>query len=297
MDNEPSWELYRSYLSVMHKGSLSGAGRALGLAQPTVGRHIEALEKSLGFSLFTRSQLGLIPTPAALELKPYAEAMDSSAAALMRAAESQGDVKGTVRISASEIIGAEVLAPIVTQLRTTHPGLKIELALTNRVQDLLLREADIAIRMTQPLQDALIARRVGVVELGLHAHPHYLQQHGTPESLAELARHALIGFDAETPFLRAASKALPGWNRDAFALRTDSDLAQLALIRAGAGIGICRVVLARRAPELIRVLGDEFSFPLETWVTMHEGLRDSSRCKAVFDAMFVGLQAYLDKVT
>lgn len=133
MDNEPSWELYRSYLSVMHKGSLSGAGRALGLAQPTVGRHIEALEKSLGFSLFSRSQLGLIPTPAALELKPYAEAMDSSAAALMRAAESQGDVKGTVRISASEIIGAEVLAPIVTQLRTTHPGLKIELALTNRV--------------------------------------------------------------------------------------------------------------------------------------------------------------------
>ncbi|HSX60385.1 MAG TPA: LysR family transcriptional regulator [Tahibacter sp.] len=293
MTNEPSWELYRSYLGVLQEGSLSGAARALGLAQPTVGRHVEALETSLGLALFTRSQLGLLPTPAALELKPFAEAMRSSAAALMRAAQSQGGVKGTVRISASEVVGAEVLPAIVAPLRSAHPQLSIELVLTNRVQDLLQREADIAIRMTAPTQAALIARRIGAVELGLHAHPRYLDDYGTPRTLTELSGHALIGFDEETPFLRAARKALPAWRRDAFALRTDSDLAQLALIRAGAGIGICQVPLARRTPELVRVLPDALSFPLETWVTMHEDLRHSARCKAAFDALVAGLERYL----
>lgn len=293
MDSEPSWELYRSYLSVLQEGSLSGAARALGLAQPTLGRHIEALEKSLGLSLFTRSQQGLMPTAAALELKPYAEAMGSSAAALMRAAESQGSLTGTVRVSASEVVGAEVLPPIVARLRNAHPQLTIELVLTSRVQDLLLREADIAIRMTQPTQDALIAQRVGVVELGLYAHRDYLRDRGVPQTVAELSQHALIGFDEETAFLRAARKHLPAWRREAFALRTDSDLAQIALVRAAAGIGFYHVALAQRIPTLVRVLDDQVSFPMDTWVTMHEGLRHSLRCKIVFDALALGLQAHL----
>lgn len=289
MTTEPSWELYRSYLSVLKEGSLSGAARALGLAQPTVGRHVEALEKSLGLDLFTRSQTGLLPTPAALELKPYAEAMSSSAAALMRAAVSQGDVEGTVRISASEVIGSEVLPSIVVQLQAAHPRLKIELALTNRVEDLLLREADIAVRMTRPDQGALLARRIGVVELGLYAHRGYLHKRSVPKKPSDLATHALIGFDEETPFLRAASKALPGWRRNAFTVRTDSDLAQFALIRAGAGIGVCQVALARRYPELVRILADDFTFPLAMWVAMHEDLRHSARCKVPFDALCAGL--------
>ncbi|MBR8455942.1 LysR family transcriptional regulator [Burkholderia dolosa] len=293
MASEPGWELYRSYLGVLREGSLSGAARALGLAQPTVGRHIEALEKSLGLDLFTRSQSGLLPTPAALELRPYAEAMSSSAAALMRAADSQGGVKGTVRISASEVIGAEVLPPIVADLQATYPELRIELALTNRVHDLLLREADIAVRMTRPQQNALLVRRVGVLEVGLYAHRAYLARRGTPQTPSELAKHALIGFDEETPFLRAAASTLPvEWRRHAFMVRSDSDLAQLALIRAGAGIGVCQVALARRDPQLVRVLPDVFSFPLETWVTMHEDLRHSARCKATFDALFDGLQRH-----
>ena len=292
MEAQPSWELYRSYLSVLQEGSLSGASRALGLAQPTVGRHIEALENALGLSLFTRSQTGLLPTSAALELKPFAEAMGTSAAALLRAAESQGEVKGTVRVTASEVVGVEVLPSIVAQLQAAHPLLKIELSLTSRVQDLLLREADIAIRMTRPIQDALIARRVGVVELGLYAHKQYLRDHSAPKTIAELTKHALIGFDVETPFVRAATKGFPVWRRDAFALRTDSDLAQLALIRAGAGIGVCQVALAKRNAELKRILAGQFSMPLETWVTMHEDLRHSARCKVTFDALFLGLQSH-----
>ena len=294
MDTNIGWELYRSYLSVLQEGSLSAAARALGVAQPTLGRHIATLEKSLGLTLFTRSHLGLLPTEAALALKGFAEEMNSTAAAMKRAAESQGaGIKGTVRITASEVMGVEVLPPIVAQLQNEHPALKLELVLTNRVQDLLRREADIAIRMTQPKQDLLIARRVGMVEVGFHAHQTYLNDHGTPHSLEDLAQHVLIGFDEETPFVRTARKALPVWHRDAFTLRTDSDLAQLALIRAGAGIGICQVVLAKRDTQLVRVLPNHFTFSMETWLTMHEDLRHSPRCKITFDALLAGLQRHV----
>ena len=294
MDTDIGWELYRSFLGVLREGSLSGAARALGVAQPTVGRHVAALEEALGLLLFTRSQTGLLPTEAALELKTHAEAMSSSAAAIKRAADSQGEgIRGTVRVTASEVIGVEVLPPILARLQAEHPALHIELSLSNRVQDLLRRESDIAIRMTAPKQDQLVARRVGEVELGLHAHQSYLKRRGTPASLDELRGHALIGFDEETPYLRAARKAFPTWNRDAFAVRADSDLAQLAMIRAGGGIGICQVMLAKRDSKLTRVLPQHMSLKLETWLTMHGDLRQSPRCKLAFDGLLRGLQSYL----
>ncbi|MBC7917526.1 MAG: LysR family transcriptional regulator [Rhodoferax sp.] len=292
---EIGWELYRSYLGVLEEGSLSGAARAMGIAQPTVGRHVDALEKALGVVLFTRSQTGLLPTDAALALQPFAQAMSSSAAALKRAAESQGSgIKGTVRVTASEVIGQEVLPAIVAQLQSEHPGLKVELVLTSRVQDLLQREADIAVRMTQPKQEQLIARRIGTLPLGLHAHKRYLDKHGTPASLADLAQHALIGFDEETPYLRAARKAFPMWNRDNFAVRTDSDTGQLALIRAGCGIGVCQVAVAARDPNLVNILPGSIPLALETWLTMHEDLRNNPRCKVTFDALLKGLQDYVN---
>lgn len=292
---EIGWELYRSYLGVLEEGSLSGAARALGIAQPTVGRHIDALEKALGLALFTRSQTGLLPTDAARALQPFAQSMNSSAAALRRAAESQGSgIRGAVRITASEVMGVEVLPPIVAQLQETYPDLKVELVLTNRVQDLLQREADIAVRMTPPKQEQLIARRVGEVHLGFHAHPRYLARRGTPQTLDDLAQHALIGFDDENAFIRAARKDFPLWQREAFALRTDNDVAQLALIRAGCGIGVCQNLLARRDPQLVRLLPEHFTLTLETWLTMHEDLRNTPRCKVAFDALLKGLQAYME---
>ena len=294
MASDISWELYRSFLGVLKEGSLSGAARALDIAQPTVGRHIAALEKSLGLALFTRSQTGLMPTEAAQSLRGFAESMQSTAASLERAAASQGaGVRGTVRVTCSDVIGVEVLPPIVTALRDQYPDLTVELVLTNRVQDLLRREADIAVRMARPRQELLVARRVGEIKVGLHAHRRYLDRHGTPSSIADLATHSLIGFDEATEFIRNASKALPGWRREAFALRTDSDLAQLALIRSGSGIGICQVAIARRDDAIVRVLPKQISLSLETWITMHEDLRNSPRCKVTFEALVKGLQHHV----
>jgi DNA-binding transcriptional LysR family regulator len=294
MASNLSWELYRTFLAVLTEGSLSGAARALGITQPTAGRHVEALEQAFGQPLFTRSQTGLLPTEAATALRGYAEAMRSTAAALERAASGRGEeMRGVVRISASEVIGVEVLPPVIAQLRRAHPELVVELVVTNRLQDLLQREADIAVRMTRPVQEVLIARHIGAVEAGLHARDDYLAAHGVPTALDDLANHALIGFDETTPFLRTAAKAFPMWRREAFSIRAGSDLAQLAMIRAGCGIGFCQAGVARRDPRLVRVLGDVCTFELDTWITMHEDLRGNPRCKAAFDALAEGLSAYV----
>lgn len=292
MASNIEWELYRTYLAVMREGSLSGAARVLGVAQPTVGRHIAALESALGLALFTRSQTGFLPTEAARALQPHAQAMESMAASLERTAASYGDgVRGVVRVTASEVIGIDVLPPVLAGLRAAYPDLAIELLLSNQVQDLLQREADVAVRMARPTQEQLVARRVGGVALGLHAHASYLARRGAPASLDELSGHDLIGYDRPSPYVREALKRWPQFGRTA--LRCDSDVAQLALIRAGAGIGICQVALARRTPGLVRLLPDAFGPLLDTWVTMHEDLRDSPRCRVVFDALAAALEAHV----
>lgn len=291
---EPGWDLYRTFLAVLREGSLSGAARALDLAQPTIGRHADALERALGVQLFLRSQHGLSPTDAALELKPYAEAMSAAAAALARTASGAGGaVRGSVRVTASDVIGVEVLPPILARLREEHPELRIELAISGSLDDLLKREADIAVRMVEPQQGSLVVRWIGDIPLGLHARGDYLDRHGTPASLKDLKTHSVIGFDRETPWIRASLAAVPDFDPSVFSLRSDSDVAQLAAIRAGAGIGVCQVPLARRDPELRRVLEDHFELRLKTYVAMHEDLRSTARCRAVFDALVEGLVGYV----
>jgi DNA-binding transcriptional LysR family regulator len=189
-------------------------------------------------------------------------------------------------------VGAEVLPPILAELHAAHPEITLELALSNRTEDLLQREADIAIRMVRPTQQALSARFVGNIELGLYARREYLERRGVPASIADLRRHALIGFDHENAFIRSVRARGFPVERSMFTLRTDSDLAQLAALRAGFGIGACQLGLARRDPQLVRVMAKSFSFNLEVWIVMHSDLRTSARCRVVADALAKGLAAY-----
>lgn len=292
---EPDWSLYRTFLAVLQEGSLSAAARALAVTQPTVARHIAALESAVGFQLFTRSQRGLAATEGALELRPYAQSLAATAAAMMRAASGQGKVvRGTVRVSASEIMGAEVLPPILSSLRQQHAGLEIELVLSNAVDNLLRRDADIAVRMVEPVQEALLVRRLGSVTLGLHAHRRYLDRAGVPRTLKSLQNYSVIGFDRETPAIRDMRARLPGFESICFALRTDSDIAHLMAIKAGFGIGVCQVALARREPDLARVLPGAFDLKLGVWLAMHEDLRSTPRCRAVFDGLAAALRTHVD---
>ncbi|SFJ12489.1 LysR family transcriptional regulator [Caulobacter sp. UNC279MFTsu5.1] len=291
--SDPDWSLYRAFLAVMTEGSLSAAARALGLTQPTLGRQVAQLERALGVALFTRSPQGLKPTDAALDLQPHAQAMAGAAGALVRAASGAGDTaRGVVRLTASEIVGAEVLPAILADFRPLHPGVTVELSLDNQQQDLLRGAADIAVRMVRPTQDALVARRLADTHLGLYAHRRYLEAEGAPATLDALADHALIGFDKGTPFLRGLVQHVP-LPPQGFAFRADSDLAQLAAVRAGFGIGFVQHGVARRDPDLVPVCPGQIGFDLPVWLVMHEDLRATLRMRAMFDHLAEGLSAFL----
>lgn len=292
---EPDWNLYRSFLAVLREKSLSAAARALNLTQPTLARHIDALEAAMGFELFTRSQQGLTPTEAAVELAPYAENVEANTAALLRIASGLGQtVKGTVRISASEIVGAEILPSMLARLRREYPALEFELVLSNALDNLLRHDADIAVRMVEPAQEALVVRKLGTVSLGLHAHKDYLERAGTPASLGDLAGHSVIGFDRETPAIRAMRSRVPGAETLRYAFRADSDIAQWRAIKAGFGVGICQVRLAKPDRDLVHLLPAAFELQLGVWLAMHENLRATPRCRAVFDGLASGLADYLN---
>jgi DNA-binding transcriptional LysR family regulator len=293
--NEPNWDLYRSLLAVLEHGSLSAAARELGLTQPTMGRHIETLEGMLGQQLFTRSQQGLAPSEAALALKPFAEVLAATSSALVRAAgDAKGRVSGTVRISASEMIGVEVLPPIIARLQDEHPELEVELSTTDAVEDVLNREADVAVRMTEPTQKALVARHIGAIPLGMYVHKRYIARHGKPMSFDDLSQHRFIGYDRHGAYARSMMKLIPGAENARFAYRTDSNVAQFAAVKAGCAIGVCQVRLAEEIGDLVRLFEHEFELSLQTWVVMHEDLRGSPRCRATFDALVRGLTAYMN---
>ena len=288
-----NWDHLRSFLAVLEGGSLSAAARALGLTQPTVARHIELLEASLAAKLFSRAPSGLTPTDTARRLEPRAREMAMAAAALERAAQGAPEhLSGLVRIAASNVVGAEVLPSILRDLRAEERGLCFEIELSDSPSDLLRREADIAVRMTPPSQKALVARHVGDARLGLHAHVEYLAQRGRPYALTDLKGHDLIGFDRE---IEAARRIIPGavfLQRDQFAYLTDNHLAQLAAIRAGCGIGVCQTGLAARDPALERLFADEFDYPMQIWIVMHEDLRRDQRMRRVFNHLASAFARY-----
>lgn len=293
MHQADDWNAYRSFLGVLRAGSLSGAARTLGLSQPTLGRHVEALEAGLGTALFTRSVRGLAPTDVALAIRPHAEAIEAAAEAVRRVISAPADApSGVVRITASEIVGGAVLPGILRDLRTRHAGLVFELSLSNQTEDLMRRDADIAVRMVKPAQGALIAAHVGKVGLGLFARRDYLARYGTPANFAALAGHAMIGFDRETPFLTMAQKRL-NLERSMFALRTDSDLAALAALRDGFGLGICQIPLAKALPDLVHILPGQIAFELEIWIVMHEDLKRVRRMRTTFDHLTERMRAYV----
>jgi DNA-binding transcriptional LysR family regulator len=289
-----SWDLLGAFLAVMRAGSLSGASRSLGVAQPTVRRQIETLEEVLGGALFTRSQTGLTPTEMAVTTLPYAESMAGAAEALVRSTSAPSDAdRGTVRVTCSEVVGGAVLPPMLVSLCRAHPQLQIELSLSNANEDLLRRDADVAVRMAQPTQGALVAKRVGAVKLGFFATEAYLADRGVPRSGGDLLRgHALLGRDRDTSFFPALAAAGLSLKRKDFALRTDNDAAYLASLRAGIGIGVCQVPLAAGPPRLQRVL-PKVSFELPVWVVTHENLRASRRVSLVFEHLVDSLGAYV----
>jgi len=290
-DQAHSWDSYRAFRAVLATGSLSAAARQLATTAPTIARHIEALEAGLGVMLFTRSSQGLQATSAARVLAPEIEAMAAAEASVRRLASGEEESEaGVVRLTASEIVGTEVLPGLLAGFAERYPDIEIELSLTNRREDLLRRDADIAVRMVRPEQEMLVAKKVGVAEVGFYAHRYYLEREGVPQSLAEILQHALIGFDQESNVL--GQSALAGVTRDVFHFRCDRDVGQLALLRAGLGIGGCQRRIAERDPALLPLLPDLNLMSMEVWLVMHHDVRTVRRMRLLYDWLGQALQDF-----
>lgn len=286
------WEQLEAFAATLEHGSLSGASRSLGLAQPTVRRRVEALEAALGQPLFVRSANGLVPTETAESVAPVARAMQSHARALVRAGSARPEATaGVVRVTVPAILGVHVLPPRLAGLRAQAPDLHLEWVTSDAVDDLLRRDADLAVRTVAPSQSALVARRIGTIAIGLAASPDYLARHGDPTVLDELVQHALITDDRRGQLLMVLGQ----WGLDvadvSAVLRSDDTLAQLAAVRAGLGVGVCQVPLMDEL-GLVRVL-PALEVLLPVWVVVHEDLRRLTRVRRVFDYLVETLTAYL----
>jgi len=278
------WSLVRSFLAVLEKGSLLAASRDLQLSQPTIGRHVAELESQLGLVLFDRNGRGLLPTEAAYHLAESARIMQSGADQLARnVLGADLGASGTVRITASQPVSCYVLPPLLAQMRLSLPDVQVELVASNEVSNLLRREADIAVRMVQPQQASIIARRVGKVTLRACAHQDYLRRRGVPRQPNDLLAHDLIGGDRNDDTLKgfAAQGLVVG--REQFAFRADDLIVVWQAVRAGLGVGFVSEHLIRSDPAVIPVLPKLKIEPLPVWLAVHKEIRTSKRIRAVYD--------------
>jgi DNA-binding transcriptional LysR family regulator len=289
------WNLLRAFIAVYDAGTLTEAARRLATTQPSVGRHMRALETALGEALFRRLPGRLDPTAAAHRLYGRVAGMRGCVQEAERAFAQSGErVAGTVRVATSEVYAPHVVVPILAKLLAEHPELEIELSVSNRADNLLRRDADIAVRFFRPEQDDVIAVHVGDTELALYAHESFVARHGEPAGWDLPAESFVAGFDREPaplgPLFRGAGPQTPV----RFRLRTDAILARYAAVETGLGVGVYLADVAARRPGLRRILADRMGQRLPVWLCAHAELRRSASMRSVWVALENGIRAHLD---
>jgi DNA-binding transcriptional LysR family regulator len=287
------WNLIRSFVAVAETGSLSAAARRLAASQPTLGRHVAELEQALGVVLFRRGHSGYELTEQGAALLERAQTVGEAANAFARLATGATEqVGGTVRVAASEVVSAYVLPPMLARLRQAEPAIEVEIVASNQVENLLRRDADIAVRMVAPLQQDLIARKIADLPLAACAAKSYLARRGRPERAEDLLSHDLVGFDRGMDIINGFAALGVAVDRHAFALRTDNQIVLWEAIRTGNGVGFAQRQLAERDPLVETILPELSLPPLPMWLAMHRDVRTSARVRRVADFLFAELKRY-----
>ncbi|TPI17432.1 LysR family transcriptional regulator [Mesorhizobium sp. B4-1-1] len=287
------WNLIKSFVTVAETGSLSAAARKLSASQPTLGRHIGELEQELGVTLFRRGRSGYALTEAGATLFEQGKVVSEQASAFSRLALGSAEaIEGTVRIAASEVVAAYVLPDMTARLGIEEPGVEVEIVASNQVENLLRRDADIAIRMVKPVQNELIARKVCDISLCACAAISYLDRRGRPLGPADLVHHALVGFDRSDEMIRAFVQHGIPVTRGSFRFRADNQIVLWEAVRAGNGIGLGQQPLAERDPLMEMVLPGLPLPVLPVWLAMHRDVRTSMRIRRVADFLHEELKRY-----
>lgn len=286
------WNRARAFLVTAEEGSLSAAARALGMAQPTLGRQVSALEEELGVVLFERVGRGLTLTPGGLELLDHVRAMGDAAGRVSLSAGGQTQsIEGSICITASEIYSAYLLPPIVARLRREAPGIEVEVVASNAAVDLRRREADIAIRSFRPTQPDLIARRMHDDYARFYAAQAYFGRKGRPERIEDLRDVEFIGFDRTPVMMDGLRKMGLDVTAQNFPVLIANHIVQWQMVREGVGIGMFPEAVGDGAPGVERVFPDLAPMEIPMWLTTHRELNSSRRVRLVFDMMYEMLAA------
>lgn len=286
------WNLIKSFLAVIDHQTLMSAAKELSISQPTLGRHITDLEQTTGLVLFDRSRNGMRPTQAALILAAQARDMQRDANAFALAASARDEqLEGTVRITASQVVANFILPDIIAKFSRLEPGIQIELVPSNNVQNLLARDADIALRMTRPMQNDTIMRKATDMTLGTYAHKDYLKNAPPLENTADLKNHKIIGFDRDNLIIQGLAAGGIDMVREDFAVRTDDQVAYIHLLFSGIGIGFAANIIARKNNALVRILEEIPISPLPIWLVSHHELKTNPRIRRTMDYLFEEIKA------
>jgi DNA-binding transcriptional LysR family regulator len=286
------WSLLQSFLRVAQEGSLSAAARRHGLSQPTLGRHMRALEQALGQPLLKPALRGQVLTPLGSALLDHLRAMDEAAArAALVASGRQTGLAGSVRVTAARVVAQYHLPPILAALRRDLPEIQIDLIASDQPENLLYREADIALRMFRPETGDLVAQKLADLDLGLYAATSYLERRGRPRTPEELMQLDFAGFDRSDLMIRLMADQGFAVSRDFFGLRCDDQLVNWALVRAGGGVGGFQCALADRDPLVERIARFVTLPKLPLWIVTPAALRDVPRIARVRAALVQGLSA------
>ena len=277
------WQLLHSFNAIREAGSLSAAAVATGMSQPTLSRHLVQLEEHLGVRLFLRSAAGLTLTEEGAAVQPHVDAMAQAAAHLAFSGAQPGRISGTVRITASQIAASYLLPPMLTALHTAHPALNLEVVASDKTDNLLRREADLAVRMYRPTQNDLIAKKVADLPLGIFAARSYLERHGTPKSPEHLSGHTIIGYDRSTLIIDGMRRMGLQVDRSFFAFRFDDQVVCWNMIKAGMGIGFGQQLIGAADIDLVQLWPAFEVGSIPVWLTAHRELRMSPRVRICFD--------------
>ena len=289
------WDKLRIFHAVADAGSLTHAGDALHLSQSAVSRQIRALEESFDTTLFHRHARGLILTEQGELLFEATKAMNKrldTAAARIR--DSEEEVFGVLRVTTTTGFGTLWLAPRLPKLYEKFPDLKIELMLEERVLDLPMREADVAIRMKEPSQADLIRRRLMNIRMRLYASPEYLAMNGTPQNLSDISDHRLISQNPNTPQVAAGAGLVQTLME--YDIRSTLTVINYFGVLQGVlnhlGIGVLPDYLSEDFPHLLRVLPQIESDEVPVFLAYPEELRQSKRVGAFRDFVMEEIMAY-----
>ncbi|MEM1366111.1 MAG: LysR family transcriptional regulator [Pseudomonadota bacterium] len=280
----------RSFLAVVDEGSLTGAARALNLSQPTLGRHIKAVEDAVGEPLFKRTARGFDPTEAGRKLaRPARDMAAASREFETMAVGRDARLSGTVRLTASVVVSNYILPAIIADLRRTEPEVEIELVPSDTSENLIFREADIAVRMYRPTQLDVVTRKITQQPLALYGAHELLDRRGTPQTLDDLAHYPFVGFDRSKLIVDHMRDAGLHVDRHFFGVRCDDQATFWQLVRAGCGLGAMQTAIGDVDPLVRKVDLDLNLPPLPIWLTAHEALHKNVRIKRVWDHLAAAL--------